>query len=158
MGTFVQNINSIIVTVISAVVTFIVGQILQAIWLEPLQRYKEIKSDIVWTLAYYANIYSHVAVWTNMSDSVRKSYEEAKEKLRNLSCEIRGFAETMSWIHMCIPSKKRLIRASDHLMSLSNALYGAEKSRAREIRGERNKQIAEKVYIELKIHKKKRVD
>ena len=154
MGVFIQSINTVLVTVISGVAVFIIGEILQVTWLEPLQKYKKIKSEVVWALMYYANIYSCVIVWPDADTLIQEKYKEAKDKMRIISCEVNGFAETMYWFHLGIPSKRRLIRAADNLMYLSNSLYMMNESRVKEMREKRNVEIAEKVYLELKIHRK----
>ena len=55
-----KSLSSIIITVISGVLVFIIGQILKEIWLTPLQEYKKLKSKISFSLSYYAQYYSNV--------------------------------------------------------------------------------------------------
>ena len=95
----IDGIVSIIVTVISGVLVFIIGQILTSIWLTPLQQYKELKKEVVYKLSYYANLYSNAIDLADYSDSDKfvEEFKLASDELRKLSCSLKGFAETISW-------------------------------------------------------------
>lgn len=112
-----------VLTIVSGVLVYIIGEIVQTIWLHPLQKYKEIKHDIAVSLSFYARIYTNVVDPAKCGSDEKKNYLEVSEKLRYLSCELKGYIETLSWFKCCIPSKKKLSEAADLLMSLSNSLF-----------------------------------
>ena len=41
-----------VLTIVSGVLVYIIGEIVQTIWLHPLQKYKEIKHDIEVSLSF----------------------------------------------------------------------------------------------------------
>lgn len=49
-----ENVWAIIITVVSGVLVYIIGEILQTVWLAPLQKFKSIKHDVSVALTYYA--------------------------------------------------------------------------------------------------------
>lgn len=53
------NLTAILITVVSGVLVYIIGEILQTVWLTPLQKFKAIKHDIAVTLTFYARIYTN---------------------------------------------------------------------------------------------------
>lgn len=109
-------------TVISGIIVFIIGQVLHTIWLNPLQKYKEIKHDVAVYLSYYARVYSNVIDISTASDDDKLKVIEVSDKIRMLSCELAGYIETLSWMKIGIPSKEKLSEATNLLMLLSNSL------------------------------------
>lgn len=120
---FWDSVWSIVIAVISGVVVFLIGQVFQTIWLTPLQNYKNIKSKIAAGLSFYARDYSNIIDLSKVDENTRKRYSEISDELRNLSCELTGYIETLSWFKIGIPSKKDLNKASKLLMFLSNKLH-----------------------------------
>ena len=118
-----DNLLAIVVTVVSGVLVYIIGEMLQTIWLAPLQKYKEIKHDVAVALSFYAREYTNVIDFACANEKQLEEYREVCDTLRKLSCEIKGFIETLSWFKIGIPSKKKLSEASDSLMILSNSLF-----------------------------------
>ena len=82
------NLTAILITVVSGVLVYIIGEILQTVWLTPLQKFKAIKHDIAVTLTFYARIYTN-KIDSNMS--AIEEHSEASDKIRNLSCELKGY-------------------------------------------------------------------
>ena len=60
MEWFVNYVLPSLMTVISGVIVYLLGQYFHIIWLIPLQEYKKIRSKIAHELLLYANIYSNV--------------------------------------------------------------------------------------------------
>ena len=118
-----ENVITIAVTVVSGVLVYLLGEMLQTIWLTPLQKYKSIKHDIAVALSFYAREYANVIDIANEDEKRVQKYSEVSTKLRALSCELTGFIETLSWFKFGIPSKKRLTEAAKLLMGLSNSLF-----------------------------------
>lgn len=144
-----DNLSAIIVTVVSGVLVYIIGEMLQTIWLAPLQKYKEIKHDVAVALSSYAREYTNVIDFACANDKQLEEYREVCDTLRKLSCEIKGFIETLSWFKVGIPSKKKLAEASDSLMILSNSLFSPYNTPPTVQDGHENKETANEVYKAL---------
>ena len=144
-----DNLLAIVVTVVSGVLVYIIGEMLQTIWLAPLQKYKEIKHDVAVALSFYAREYTNVIDFACANDKQLEEYREVCDTLRKLSCEIKGFIETLSWFKVGIPSKKKLAEASDSLMILSNSLFSPYNTPPTAQDGHENKETANEVYKAL---------
>jgi hypothetical protein len=114
---------TVVSTVISGVIVFIIGQILTTVWLHPLQNYKDLKQKIAEKLSFYARDYTNVIDLAKASEKEKMIYADASDDLRQLSCELTGFIETLSWIKIGIPRRKNLKKAADKLMLLSNSFF-----------------------------------
>lgn len=57
MDILTSNFYAILATVVSGVLVYIIGEVLQTIWLSPLQKYKQIKHDVAVALSYHARVY-----------------------------------------------------------------------------------------------------
>lgn len=122
-----QSLLTCVITVISGVLVFIIGQYLLTIWVQPLQKYKEIRQKISYSLTYYAQYYSNVI--DNAHGSLLEEtslYEKGGDEIRKLASELRGFSETISWFHLGIPNKKVLYETSSILIGLSNSFFSPE--------------------------------
>lgn len=51
--------TKILPTVVSGVLVFVLGQIILELLIKPYKKYKELKSEIAYSLVYYAYIYSN---------------------------------------------------------------------------------------------------
>lgn len=132
-------------TVVSGVIVYIIGEVLQTIWLSPLQKYKEIKHDVAVALTYYARDYSNV-IDTSDDEKGKLRVIEVSNKLRMVSCELTGYIETLSWIKIGIPPKADLKEAAECLMGLSNSLSTPHKCpEAADDYNKRNRKIAKKI-------------
>lgn len=112
-------------TVMSGVLVFILSQIIQKFFLEPLQKYKEVIGKIDNQLKFYTNVI------TNPGNILsREIYLECSHTLRSLSCELEASYKQ-------IPLKKldtrrkvsdaasRLIRLSNNLNQTGEALHNS---------------------------------
>lgn len=118
-----EHLCSIVITVISGVLVYIIGQILKEIWLTPLQEYKKIKAKISFSLSYYAQYYSNVVDFATCGEKTKETYKSASDEMRKISCELDGFIETLSWFKPCIPRKSKLYKASREIMGISNGFF-----------------------------------
>lgn len=153
----IDGIVSIIVTVISGVLVFIIGQILTNIWLTPLRQYKELKKIIVFKLTYYANQYSNtmdLAKCSKIDERVEK-YKDGSDELRMLSCSLKGFAETLYWFRIGIPSPKVLNEVTDLIMGLSNSFFTPYNTGESHEQNRENYYIANEIFKKLKCYYKK---
>lgn len=113
-----DNAFTIIGTVISGVIVFVVGEYFKEIWLEPLQEYKKLKQKVSFSLTFYANLYGNPIQY----GIENTSYIKAGDELRILASELVGFIETISWFSLGIPEKDTIYEASKSLIGLSNNL------------------------------------
>ena len=153
----IDGIVSIIVTVISGVLVFIIGQILINIWLTPLRQYKELKKEVVYKLSYYANLYSNVIDLSDYSDSDKfvEEFKLASDELRKLSCSLKGFAETISWFRIGIPNQKTINDSADLIMLLSNSFFTPYNTGESHEQNRENYYIANEIFKKLKCYYKK---
>ena len=103
-----DSILAIVITVVSGVLVFIIGEILNTIWLKPLYEFKTIKSKIAYELSYDAGKICNVLNRKNCNEIQKREYEKARERIRALACELDGYIETISWFNIGIPSRKKL--------------------------------------------------
>ncbi len=147
-----ESLSSIIITVISGVLVYIIGQILKEIWLTPLQEYKELKSKISFSLSYYAQYYSNVVDLATCGEETKKIYKNASDEMRKISCELDGFIETLSWFKPCIPQKKKLYEASREIMGISNSFFCPYNTNKTGIVINHNIKARDSIYKLLKIY------
>lgn len=119
-GNWFSPFLSSLITVVSGVVVYIIGQYLFTIWVQPLQGYKEIRKRIAYCLTYYFEDYSNVRVFNQCTEETEIACLEGANEIRKLASELAGFSETISWIHFGIPSKTTLLDAREELIVLSN--------------------------------------
>ncbi len=139
-------------TVTSGVIVFIVGQILTTMWLYPLQKYKELKQRIAEKLSFHARYYSNVVDLAKIDEKQKEAYDSASEDLRNLSCELTGFIETLSWIKIGIPQRKDLKEAATELMGLSNSFFSSYNCTPTSEDNINNRKAANRVRKVLKLY------
>ena len=124
---WLSSLTTCLITIVSGVVEFIIGQYLFSMWILPLQKYKELRQKISFCLTYYAQYYSNVI--DNRIDTLLpkvQPYLTGADEIRKLASELRGFSETTSFIHWGIPKKEELYEASKMLIGLSNSFYAAK--------------------------------
>ncbi len=151
-----ENLITILITVLSGVLVYIIGEILQTVWLTPLQKFKAIKNDVAVTLTFYSRIYTNIIDPAQATISDREEYSVVSDKIRNLSCELKGYIETLSWIKIGIPSKKKLYEASDLLMQLSNSLFSPYDVAPTLQDNKDNKDVANQVFVLLGMYGNKK--
>lgn len=120
-----NELTNIVITVISGVLIFILGQLFLEIIIKQLKRYKDIKAKILYNLVYYANLYSNPICHEDYKDEkISVLYDEAQHELRKLAAEIKGFSEE-KWI-IDYPRSQTIEIISSNLIGLSNSLVGNE--------------------------------
>lgn len=118
-----NDYSTVIATVISGVLVYLCGEILKEIWIEPLRKYKEIKSRIAFALVYYAHYYANVIDLATAPESQINLYKEASDVMRKLASELYGVGELKFLISFGIPDSETLYEASKCLIGISNALF-----------------------------------
>lgn len=152
-----EIVLTVIGTVTSGVIVFIIGQILTTIWLAPLQQYKKLKEKIVAILNYYANEYTNVMDSAKIDKKIFDSKTAASDEFRKLSCELSGFIETLSFMKIGIPKKDSLHEAAEKLMFISASFftpYGDSSSAFKQ--NQENHKTANEIKALLKCYTKKK--
>ena len=125
-GIMWEGLLSIVITVVSGVLVYLAGEILNTVWLHPLQEYKMMKQKIAYELSYDAQYYGNVIQNSgpdSTDEDLHRKYLEASNRIRIIACELEGYIETLSWFKLGIPRKKNLKDACSLLFLLSNSLF-----------------------------------
>ena len=123
-----ESVVAVVITVVSGVLVFLLGEIINEIWLKLLQKYKEIKQTIAFDLVYYADC-SFNGCQQNYTPEFIKKGEDASNKYRSDAATLSGFIESLSWLKLFIPNKKKLREASRALIGLSNSIFANDSDR-----------------------------
>ena len=128
------------ITVLSAVLVFIISQLIVDNFQKPIQEWKELKAEIAFNLIFYADCYSNpLFIDPFKTDNSRGNYvsyefyrtskhKEASDVFRKLSAKTRAFAETKKWLPWWMINKKKLIEVSSEFIGLSNSMYSLKDS------------------------------
>lgn len=111
--------NQVFPTVLSGTLVFILGQIIQKFFLEPIQNYKKIIGEIDNRLKFHANILTNAGFNNEVITEITNSVRELSCKLESSYKQI-PLTKTLSYLNI-IQSPKEIADAAKELMSLSNA-------------------------------------
>ena len=117
-----SQLITVLLTVVSGVLVFVVGQIVLECYIKPLQEYHKIKSEIGFLLLYYANVFMNpidIDRWGSLSEWEDKNYSEASNKLREAAAKLEGFKQQKVFFI----KKSRIEEAEKGLIGLSNSLF-----------------------------------
>ncbi len=123
---WLEWIIPMMITVLTGVLVFLVGEFIRTKWSEPTARYVMLRSKISSALSYYANRYTSPVFLNEQSSLLPEVYKIASDEFRQLACELRGFIEQKPIFLSNIPTKKILYEASSYLIGLSNGLIKAD--------------------------------
>ena len=115
---------TIIWTVISGVLVFVLSQLFIEYYLKPIQDYKALKAKIAYTLVYYACYYCN----PQSSDDKNGMQKESSNELRKLASETMAFAQIRPKFNLSIPSKDDLLDVKSLLILLSNSCFSDGKA------------------------------
>ncbi len=132
---------TVISTVISGVLVYVLGLLFNEYFLKPIQNYKELKAKISYSLTFYANLYMNP-----ISDS-NEEYSKASLEIRKLASEIDALKELRPCGNIFMPNKKRLTITSKNLIGLSNNFCSPHPFEARK----HNESYKKEIYKQLKI-------
>ena len=124
-GDYVNELlcNSLL-TIISGVLVFTLGQLFIEFVLRPIQEYKNLKAKVAKSLVFYARYYSNPQN-INTTD-ISPEWMAAENNLRELASEVAAFAEIKPPNFLTlfyIPSKKNLAESFKNLIGLSNSVF-----------------------------------
>lgn len=140
-------------TIVGGVIVFILCQVCVEVWLRPLQYYKQLRRTIAAMLVEYASYYSNpLQLASQNTQEICDEYKKVGEKTRQLASELKGFIETMSWLHIGIPSKDKVNKASMEMIGLSNRLHQKNNVRNDHSTSEMNALAVRRIKTYLKIY------
>lgn len=134
---------TVFLTVISGVLTLVIGQLVLKLLIEPVHEFKRTVADIALALIEYANVYANPV-------SVNSEREaKASETLRKLSSRLNAQLYLIPYYPRIynifgLPSKDKVLDAAKELMGLSNSVNAVSD-------GAINHQTANKIRNALKI-------
>ena len=115
-----ENWVNILLTVISGVLVFILGQLFIEYFLKPIQEYKQLRAKISYSLTYYADLYMNPI---ESNKDIEKRWDNGSQKMRELSAEVRSTIELRPFGNIFIPKKKKLVKVAENLMGISYGFF-----------------------------------
>ena len=115
---------TIFITIFSGVITFVIGQIIVKLLIDPVQEMKKTIGQISYTFSERANVISNPGVHR------KEIMDETSELLRRLSSQIHAHIQIIPLYDKIfkvfgLPSKSKLYKASSDLICLSNNIHEA---------------------------------
>ena len=120
----ISGSSTILLTVISGVAVFVVGQVFVKLVLEPLLEMRKLLGGIAYSLSFYANALGSTAP-SDVGDKARETYRSQACKLREM---LEMFPAPLYWVlsfFRMLPGKRNAKKASRALIGLSNSRDGA---------------------------------
>jgi hypothetical protein len=113
---------TVFLTVISSTLTFVLGQLVLKLLIDPVQEFKRNVADIALALIEYANIYANPGV---ASSEVEK---KISEELRRLSSRLNAQLYLIPCYPLVskifgLPAKNKVVDAASNLIGLSNGVF-----------------------------------
>ena len=105
---------TVLTTVVSGVLVYVLGLLFNEYFLKPIQEYKELKAKISYALTFYANLYM------NPTPESNEECSKASLELRKLAAALNALVELRPRGNIFIPSQKCLAEAAKSLTGLSN--------------------------------------
>jgi hypothetical protein len=137
-----------VVTVVGALIVFVLTQSFLKLVLEPIQEQKKLIGDVAHALLFYANVY-HPDSFGPPDERRREELDEARKTLRGLAGRLQASLWTVPFYDSLarlgrVPRKEDVLAASTQLVGWSNSLYGRS---GEEGRDKRKKIIADSLGI-----------
>lgn len=112
-------------TVLSGVITFVIGQLIVKLLLDPVQDMKKTIGQVSHTLVERANAVANPGVPT------KEIMDDTSDSLRRLSSQLHAHLYLIPSYDVtskvfCLPTKEKLLVASSALIGLSNSVYRAD--------------------------------
>ena len=134
-------------TVLSGVITFVIGQIIVKLFLDPVQDMKKTIGQVSHTFVERANVIANPGVPT------KEVMDDTSDSLRRLSSQLHAHLYLIPWYDTTskvfrLPSKEMLLVASSALIGLSNSVYRLD-DRVYESNAKRVEQVCDSLGIYL---------
>jgi hypothetical protein len=128
-----MEFKTVFFTVLSGVLVYIIGQIINKFYIEPIQRQKETIGKISDALIYYSNLYTSPKISATQEFDRPEKREKAHEDFRNLACELVSRTHQIPhYIYLSylkiVPKEKIIIISRGNLIGLSNGMWPSYES------------------------------
>ena len=143
---------TVLTTVVSGVLVFILGQLFNEYFLKPIQDYKALKAKIAYSLTLYANLYMNPITISELN----QEYSDASLEIRKLAAEVDATIELRPFGNIFIPRAKILKEASKALIGISNGFYTDSSLEQIKSNGECRDTIYEKLSIKSHLEKRRK--
>lgn len=113
---------TVFLTVFSGVITFVLGQLILKLLVDPVHEFRRTVADIALALIEYANIYANPGV---AGSEVEK---KVSEELRRLASRLNAQIYLIPCYHFTskifgLPSREKVVDAANNLIGLSNGVF-----------------------------------
>lgn len=113
---------TVFITVLSGVITFVLGQLILKLLIDPVHDFRRTVADIALALTEYANVYANPGV------ASRELKEKSSEELRRLSSRINAQMYLIPYYRITakifgLPSRDKVVDAASNLIGLSNGVF-----------------------------------
>ena len=138
---------TVFLTVLAGVLTFVLGQIVLRLFVEPVLELKRTIADIAIATIKHANVYCNPGVTT-----VEKENEAARE-LKALASRLNAGTylvspyPTLQWLFR-LPAKSNISQAMSHLIGISHSVH-AGSERMATVNGKKSDKVCELLGIHL---------
>ena len=139
--------STVFFTVLSGVITFVIGQLIVKLFLDPVQDMRKTIGLVSHTLVERANVIANPGV------PEKQVTDDTSDELRRLSSQLHAHLYLVPSYNatsrvFSLPSKEKLLAASAALIGLSNSVYRADE-RVYETNAKRVEQISDSLGIYL---------
>ena len=113
---------TVFLTVLSGVITFVSGQLIIKLFVDPVNDFRRVIADIAFALIEYANVYANPGV---AGSEIEK---KVSEDLRRLSSRLNAQTYLIPCYHITakvfgLPSRNKVWDATSNLIGLSNGVF-----------------------------------
>lgn len=113
---------TVFLTVFSGVITFVLGQLVIKLLVDPVHDFRKTVADIALALIEYANIYANPGVAGSETE------KKVSEELRRLSSRLNAQMYLIPCYPITakifgLPSRKKVVDAASNLIGLSNGVF-----------------------------------
>lgn len=140
--------KTVFLTIFSGVLTYVLGQLVLKLVIEPVQDMKRTIGDISHSLIEHANVISNPGV------PKEEVMAQTSQHLRKLSSKIQSHLYLVPIYPVTaaifrLPKKERVLEASEQLIGLSNSVYSAKNEKIYENNAKRVEKICDGLGIYL---------
>jgi len=113
---------TVFLTVFSGVITFVLGQLVIKLLVDPVQDFRKAVADIALVLIEYANVYANPGVaGSEIEKKVSEEFRRLSSRLNAQMYLIPCYPITAKIFGL--PSRKKVVDAASNLIGLSNGVF-----------------------------------
>ena len=146
-----QTALTIIGTVISGVIVFLLSQIIVQRYVKPYEEYKWLKREVTYILVMYANLYCNpIKVTDSNQETSINERRQARIETRKIASKVCAFQERIGYRCPGIPPRKRFLETASELIRLSNSFFLTPAQNVVDV-STWNRECAERIKLALSI-------